>query len=297
MARGIVIPLSANPRDLIRGLRISEDAVEDLAKEFDKVERSADDVSDEFRDLGRNADRSFDKARRSADRLEDSLSDVEDEANQSAKEFGSSFRGDPVEALEEVQSYIAEIVSIRLPGLVGALAGIAGGAALGLIVTQIDKWREAQEQIKQQAVDLYNQYVENGRVMDENWKKEQLNAYWAEQSIDKRNKIFDLLEQAGISQDKLNELLSDGELTMKELSQATRDTGRESKGLNPIYLRLISETEDLANVWGRLNGVVLKDTQDQLRAIREDVMAIPDRTITITARRKLVAMEEDRVMP
>ena len=56
-------------------------------------------------------------------------------------------------------------------------------------------------------------------------------------------------------------------------------------------------TEDLADVWARLNGVVLADTRDQLRAIKEDIMSIPDKTITITTQRKLVAMETDMMTP
>ncbi len=161
MARKIEIPLSVNPRDLVRGLKVSERAFDDLEDSIEDVTREGDDLSDEFRDLARSADRAGDKMERSFDGVDRELGDIEDEANQSAKEFGSAFRGDPVEALEEVQSYLAEIISVKLPGFAGAAAAVAGGAALGAVVAAVEKWRERQEEINQPARDYLDVINEN----------------------------------------------------------------------------------------------------------------------------------------
>lgn len=151
--KGLVIPLSLDPRQWITGIKTVERTLED-------TEDSLEDVEDAGRDLGRKLEDAFDDAARGlkdvdrqADRTEDSIGDIEEEAGQSAKEFGAAFRGDPVEALEEVQSYLAEIISVKLPGFAGALATVAGGAAVGALLSFYEKWKERQDEINDKATD------------------------------------------------------------------------------------------------------------------------------------------------
>ena len=258
-------------------------------------------MSDEFRDLGRNADRSFDKARRSADRLEDSLSDVEDEANQSAKEFGASFRGDPVEALEEVQSYIAELVSIRLPGLVGALAGIAGGAALGLIVSQIDKWRERQEEIKQQASDLLNTYRDfESPILDARAgmrklvEETKLNEFWSELTTEEYVKLLGTLQRLGIDQDQLNRLIADGTDGTYEWGKRIRDAGGGYDGMYQDLLFIDRLTEDQAQAWRGVGRAVEADARYQVQRLADDIRNLPavDLQISQGTLNRLATMEQ-----
>jgi hypothetical protein len=193
MGRGIQVPFTLNPREFISGLRTVETGLEGLTAELADLERksndalggigdgaddaarglgrvddaareaaarvdrdldrAADDAERAFSRFGRSASADMDKVGRAARDVDDDLALVEDEANQSAKEFGAAFRGDPVEALEEVQSYLSEIVAQKLPGFAGAMATIAGGAVLGLVIAGVEKWREKQEEIRQLATD------------------------------------------------------------------------------------------------------------------------------------------------
>lgn len=131
-----------------------ETAAKDAGREVEsELKDGTGDAEDAFAKLARGAKADMAKVEKAVDGVDDELGDVEDEANASAKEFGASFRGDPVEALEEVQSYLAEIVSVKLPGFAGAAATIAGGAALGLVVAGVEKWREKQERINEIATD------------------------------------------------------------------------------------------------------------------------------------------------
>jgi len=190
MARGIQIAFTLNPREFLRGLKRIEtdlddvkdalDDVEDAGDDaldgldtrkaergLDRVERATDDVEDAFGKLGRGAKADLAKIDRAAQDTEREVGDIEEEANQSAKEFGASFRGDPVEALEEVQSYLSEIVAVKLPGFAGAAATIAGGAVLGLVVAGVEKWREQQERIAEYANDYLRDILELPSVLDE----------------------------------------------------------------------------------------------------------------------------------
>ena len=153
MSKGLTIPLSLDPRDWIQGIKVVERTLDGMEDDLDDVEDAAGTLGRKLEDAFDDARTSADKAGRSVDDVGDELGDVENEANQSAKEFGSAFRGDPVEALEEVQSYLAEIVSQKLPGFAGAAAAVAGGAALGLVVAGVEKWREKQERINEIATD------------------------------------------------------------------------------------------------------------------------------------------------
>lgn len=167
MARGIVIPFTADVRQLLRGMRLTEDAFDDLAKEIDDVGDEAGDAEAAFGRLGRSARSDLGRVERAADDVADELGDVENEANQSAKEFGSSFRGDPLEALEEVQSYLAEIVSTKLPGFAGAAAAAAGGAGVGAILFAYEKWKERQEEILERAQEFLSIYRDAGGAISD----------------------------------------------------------------------------------------------------------------------------------
>lgn len=137
-----------------------ESEAQDAAREVDRVADEAKDAESAFSRLGRSASADMDKVRRSTDDVEDELGDVETEANQSAKEFGASFRGDPLEALEEVQAYLSEIIAVKMPGFAGAAATAAGGAGVGAILFAYEQWKERQEEIAQRAQDFLGIYRE-----------------------------------------------------------------------------------------------------------------------------------------
>lgn len=173
-SRGIEIPLTLNPAQLIRGLRVTETGFDDLADKVDELGRAGDQAADKledladdgrrdmdrladevddteqaFRDFARGADASMDKVRRSADSAERGVDDLTDEVGDSAREFGSAFRGDPVEALEEVQSLASELATRFIPGIGGAVLSVAGGVAFSALIGFYERWKEEQEAINE----------------------------------------------------------------------------------------------------------------------------------------------------
>lgn len=154
-----------------RGLEDISDAAEDAEdsltnlgseakSEMGKVETAAQkagaEVESELKDGAKDAEKAFSglgsKAKAemrtvgdAADRAGAEVGEIEDEAAQSAKEFGASFRGDPAEALEEVQALTSELANKLIPGVGGAVLSIAGGVAFGALLNFYEKWREEQE--------------------------------------------------------------------------------------------------------------------------------------------------------
>ena len=188
--RGIEIPLSINPSKLIRGLRITEQQVDDLADAVENIGDEAGQVEDAFGDLSRGARRDFDRTGRAAKDAEDDVDDLADEAADSAREFGSAFRGDPVEALEEVQSLVSNIVTKAVPGIGGAVLAVTGGAAFSALIAFYDRWREEQEARRQQVID---------------WRDTVLDAFGVVEKAEFGQIIKDAFDEAGIAGDTLEE--------------------------------------------------------------------------------------------
>lgn len=294
MARGIQLAFTLNPKDFLRGLKVIEtdlddvrealddvgdaanDALDDLdtrkaerglkdvGDAADKAARDVDDVADEAKDverafsrLGTSARADMAKVERSTKDVERELGDVEDEANQSAKEFGSSFRGDPVEALEEVQSYLSEIISTKLPGLAGAFAAVAGGAALGLIVAGVEKWREKQERINEIARDFYDIILET-----------------ADGPLQATNRAYDQLLDKTLARKVLEDANIDQMATMAALAAARGETVENY--VQNILSGEIDVNEELAAQTRRRNELadqLLENTRDN-NAANDDQIPI-----------------------
>jgi hypothetical protein len=283
VSKGLTIPLSLDPRDWISGVRVVErslgdmgddlgdvedagdtlgrklkesfgdieqaaddaadkvereltDAMRDGAEEGDKLERSFD---DNFRDIARESDRQFDK-------VEADIGEVEEEAANSAKEFGASFRGDPVEALEEVQGYLSEIVTSKLPGMAGAIAAIGGGAVLGLVVAGVEQWREKQERIREYA-DTYMQVITDG----------------VDGPLQRWNQGYDDLIDKQLAMAVLEEASAAQMADIALLAAARGETVEQY--VNNVLTGEISTQEELARIQAerqRIAGEVLALTQD-----------------------------------
>lgn len=166
MAKGLVIPLTADIRKFIRGMKVSSEAVEDLGDEFRDVERksdrAADDIERNFEDAADDSARAFEGLYRDAkaefDRMERAADDVDidfdvsenirsgagsakraagaligEVADELAESWGEAVRsGDYGEAIRDTFSNLAQIGG-SLFGPVGAI----GGGAASLILTRL----------------------------------------------------------------------------------------------------------------------------------------------------------------
>lgn len=164
MARGIVIPFTADIRQWGTAIRSigkdlddTTDALDDIRRAGDRAAEAveddltdaADDAEDAFGDLARSARRDLGRVGDAADSAERDVDDLTDEAANSAREFGSAFRGDPVEALEEVQSLASELATRFVPGIGGAVLAVTGGVAFSALIGFYERWKEEQEAINE----------------------------------------------------------------------------------------------------------------------------------------------------
>jgi ABC-type transporter Mla subunit MlaD len=191
----IKIDFISNVRDLLRGTKSVEDAFDDVADSLDDVVRDSDrslekledsfedlgdtiddvrrdgaeslgrlertfrDVADASkdagRDVGRNMDEGFEKAKRGAD-------EFKDEANSTAKEAAASFDG----SAESIGDAFQEVAANAFAGFgpLGAAAGIAAAAGLGVVSQTILGQQEAADELKARLADAYKTAAEEGRA-------------------------------------------------------------------------------------------------------------------------------------
>jgi len=283
MAARLEIPLSINPRELIRGLRVSEDAVQGLGRSLDGVADEGEKIERAFGDIGRTARSDLGQAEAAADGLERELSLVEDEAGQSAKEFGAAFRGDPVEALEEVQAYIAEITAKWLPGFAGAILTIAGGAVFGVLLTQVEKWREKQAEVNRVADDLLALHREETGQLDaiENQygdviKAQLLRNFYEGLGVDETTELFDALGRAGISQQQLNDLIVGGQLRgVQDVLAIVRQTNVPVQDQYNVAKSIYDTVKGTAAAYSAVSGVINNEVGWALDAMRAKIKSMP----------------------
>lgn len=168
----IRIDFLANVSKLLRGTKDVEDAFEDVAdslddmvQDGDKAERQlernfreiADAAKDSGRDVGKGLDDGFDRARKGAD-------DFKDEANSTAREAAASFDG----SAESIGDAFQEVAANAFGGFgpLGAAAGIAAAAGIGLAVAGFESVDEASKESEQRAAEWADAYVEaGGRIL------------------------------------------------------------------------------------------------------------------------------------
>lgn len=125
------------------------DAARDLADDLADVEDAV--PSDVGRKLGDDLEEGFDRAGEGA-------AEFKDEAQQSAREGAASFSGE----FEDVADYMQEVLANALSGFgpVGAAAGLAAAAGLGILVSTLQDGEEAAEATKDRIIDLAGQIRE-----------------------------------------------------------------------------------------------------------------------------------------
>ena len=145
MPAKIEIPLSINPRELIRGLKITEQEFEGLEKAMKEVEAEGDDLEkaleDNFKDIGRAARRAGDQAGDDLGKgLRGKLGGVGAEvADEFSENFGEAIRsGNPAGAILETFTSLA-------PAL-GAL-GIGAAVVAGLVNSVLQERQRVKEAI------------------------------------------------------------------------------------------------------------------------------------------------------
>lgn len=198
MPKGISIAIASDTTAFDRGVRQgivdpleqAVDVLDDVAKAGDTAgdklddamrdaQRSTDGLSDEMREL---KDRIEDATRKSRDlgdagkragadyddgldRAKDGVNEFRDEANSTAREAAASFDG----SAESIGDAIQEVTANAFAGFgpVGAVAGLAAAAGIGLAMAGFEDVAQAQEESERRVDEWAQTFIDaGGRVLD-----------------------------------------------------------------------------------------------------------------------------------
>lgn len=157
------LDILANTRQLISEMRKGgasvddvSDALDDMAKEGD---RAGDKLEASFRDMARNAKRAGDDVKTG---VGGGLRDLKDEAGQSGREAAASFSGE----WSDVGDFVQETVANGLSGFgpLGAAAGIAAAAGIGVLTSTILSQQEAADELRDRLSSAYQTAADEGRT-------------------------------------------------------------------------------------------------------------------------------------
>lgn len=155
--------------DIAANTRQAQSQVKDLGKELDKVGDVLDDVAKEgdkagdklessFREMGRDADKAGKDIKKG---VGDGLKDGAREAKSSGKEAAASFTGE----FEDVGDFIQETAANAFEGFgpLGAAAGIAAAAGIGILTAEVQKQNELAEALREKLSAAWQEAAEEGR--------------------------------------------------------------------------------------------------------------------------------------
>lgn len=198
--------------DLDKGARQLDDLGDVGKRALDKLDdgvttarRSIGDYADDARDAARNIRRAFDDisgaSRKSAKDIDDDfekagkgLDEFKDEARSSGREAAASFGG----GFSDIGDFVQETAANAFGGFgpIGAAAGIAAAAGIGIITNAFSNAKESAEQARAAVSD------------------------WIQAYVDGLGEIKEATIEA-----KLNEFAQDGGKKLRELGEAARAAG------------------------------------------------------------------------
>lgn len=218
MARPFKLSLVSDTRDFLRGMKDSEDAIEDVATSLDDLSDTGSDSSDRLEKTFSEAMRTMRKDAKSAgesigrdvtdgtDHASEGVEDLREEAGQSAREMAASFSGE----MEDVGDLIQEVAANAFAGFgpAGAAAGVAAAIGIGYVISSLQKAAEQAAESKERVLELADEIADVGGDP---------------KAIDWASRLRDILKET-VDEKQWWEFWQDEPKTrMEEWSQAARD--------------------------------------------------------------------------
>jgi hypothetical protein len=155
------LDIAANTRQAQSQVKNLGEALDDIGGALDDVARDGDRAGDKlestFREMGRDAD---DAGRKIKKGVGDGLKEAGQEAKSSGREAAASFSGE----FDDVTDFVQETAANAFGGFgpIGAAAGLAAAAGIGLVSAELTKQQEQIDAMKQRYADMYQQAAEDG---------------------------------------------------------------------------------------------------------------------------------------
>lgn len=296
--KGIEIGVGMNAREVQKGAKDVESALEEVADSLDDVAKDADragrKMGDEISDGAKDAERSVDrlersfkemtdearKAARSGDELgggmkrgtreaSEAVETFGDEARQNLSETVSSFRGE----LEDIPQLAQDILggAVGDLGPLGMAAGAAGAAGIGLIVAAWQKAKEAEQEYRERVAELTDILIETGGEGAE-----------AIEAVADRMKVFATeTDESAMSFAKMREQSEKTGISFKELARAYSGAGGD---LNAYIAEVDALAESTANAqertedYGRYAGLVRDKEAEQISGVSDELRKLAKET-------------------
>lgn len=311
MSKGLQIPLSLNPRDWTRGLKIVSNDLDDLRRDLDRVEDAADDtgegIEDAFTEAGRKAkkvmDDMADDARRSGRQVGDNIDAGIDEgvdrgaigevgaetAGEFVESWGEAIRsGDPASAVTETITNAAQIGGAAGP--VGAAIGLGVAAAGGLAMGWYQKMKEQQQNITDSVTVTFDavneaelaggkaaQAFARGFVNQEDAMESLQTALGAETWGEAVSTIDDMAQDTGIKVETITSALLGNSDALDAIRAGWEDIEDPTQVQEDAVNRILSTGQARATQLAEQNG--LMDTQaGVMGAISDDMSETADKS-------------------
>ena len=315
---GINISLLSDVRDFLRGTRDASTGIEEVADSLDDLVtdartsagRMGDELGDETRQGARDAERSLervedsfrdlaDRARRETGQASDALArntqqgtsrarrDLEElgsEARQNAAETFSSFDGSAQSFADGIQGTLGGIVSSLGP--IGAVAGAAGALGIGLIMAELDKAEDRNEEFRASVSELAAEYIETGKVgaasVDFILDRMKQLATETEEGKTNLSDLYDVAQKSGSSFEDLadaysgnteaiDELLDSGREYLKQLEEQDNKNVSRTRSGKQVNKTIAEQTDAQKEYVGYLEEA--KKTADEAAAAQEHYAA------------------------
>ena len=201
MAAGVRLDLTTDTRDIQKGFKTVEDALEDVADSLDDVAKDGEasterlekswselarETKAEAKEMARDVGGSYDKMERGG---KDATKEMATEGGMQAEQLASSFDGSAESIVDGFQGAAASMFQGFGPA--GAAAGIAAAAGIGLITAEFQKAQEEAEETAAATDEMVASMLESGSTfVTEQAKLNALEAFLGDAEARKKAEEF-----------------------------------------------------------------------------------------------------------
>lgn len=234
---------------------------DDTADDVKATGKATRDFADDARDTARRVARAFDdisdasnkSKKHIGDDLDESkrgLQDFKDEAHGSGREAAASFSG----GFDDIIGFVQETAANALGGFgpLGAAAGIAAAAGIGVITKVFSDSKERAEELKQNVADVFDALVEGAGKVQEASINSKLQEMFGDP--DRYKRISTDAREAGVGIELYARALAGDAKAAKEVSERVRELSAGIDGNNHRTTESEAATLRQANALKRMSG-------------------------------------------